>query len=123
MRQGWLCASALIATLLLSACGSPGGSPTRSQRPITVTIGIVYAGGPAPGNSKQLVPGTIRLRGPATDETRHVADGQTTTFSVQPGGYTATARTGNAQCAKLKVKVTTRTVGNGSPLLIRCHVK
>lgn len=122
MRRGWLCATALIATLL-SACSTAGGSPTRSQQPITVTIGIAYAGGSAPGHSEHPAPGTIRLRGPGTDMSRRVSDGQSATFSVQPGEYTATARSGDAQCTETKIGVTAPTVKKGPQLLVHCDVK
>ncbi|MFC6705433.1 hypothetical protein [Flexivirga alba] len=88
-----------------------------------MTIGIVYVGGPAPGYSGHLVPGTIYLRGAGTDLTRPVAEGQAATFRVEPGDYTATARSGDARCAVTKVAASARTVGAGSPWLVRCQVK
>lgn len=91
-----------------------------SQHPITVAIGIVYRGGPAPGNSDHLVPGTIRLTGRGIDASQPVADGHTATFRVPPGDYTATARSGSAQCHATKVQVTS---GAQSRVLIHCDVK
>lgn len=123
MRRELLCATALSVTLL-SACGSSGGSPaarpTRSQPPVTVSIGIRYVGGPAPGHPAQLAPGTIHLQGPATDLSRQVAQGRTSTFRVPPGDYTATARSGDAMCHQLKL---TAAAGRTSRVLIHCDVK
>lgn len=131
MRQGWLCATALIA-MVLGACSSSGGSPvpsqqpaspTSSQQPLSVTIGIVYVGGPASGYTGRLVPGIVYLRGSGIDLSRQVAEGQAATFRVEPGDYTATARSGDAQCAETKVAASARAVGAGSPWLVRCQVK
>jgi len=122
MRHWWFCVAAPIA-ILLSACGSPGGSPVSSQQPVTLTIGIDYVGGAAPGHSEHLAPGTIRLRGPGTDASQRVSDGQTATFSVRPGEYTASARSGDAQCAETEVKAAAREVRTASPWRVRCDVK
>ena len=84
-----------------------------------MTVGIVYRGGPAPGTSDHLVPGTIRLTGSGVGVSRHVADGHSATFRVPPGDYTATARSGDAQCHPLKLSAR---AGAKSPLLIRCDV-
>lgn len=85
-----------------------------------VRIGIVYAGGPAHGDLVHREGSTIRLMGPSTDLSQQVAGGQMATFRVLPGTYTASARSGNAQCADLKVEATIRTT---TPLLVRCDVK
>ncbi|MBB2892807.1 hypothetical protein [Flexivirga oryzae] len=124
MHKGRLCGIAFIATLL-SACGSSGGSasggsPTPSPQSVTVTVGIVYRGGPAPGDSDHLVAGTIHLTGTAFDASRHVTDGHAATFRVQPGAYTATARSGDAQCRTATVNAA---AGTKSPVLVRCDVK
>lgn len=119
MRHGLLRASALIA-MLLSGCGSTDGPGTPSQQPVAIAIGIVYVGGPAPGYSGHLVPGTILLRGLGTGASREVADGQAATFRVQPGEYTATARSRDAQCHPTEVRAT---AGTTAPFLVRCEVK
>lgn len=122
MRHGGLLGTAFMLALL-TACGSSGGSASRGSpdpRPVTVTVGIVYRGGPAPGTPGQLVPGTIHLTGFGADVSRQVTEGHAATFRVPPGDYTATARSGDAQCHVLKV---TAKAHMKSPLLVRCDVR
>lgn len=120
MRKRWMWGASLL-TMLISACGNSAATPTGSGPPTSLRIGIAYSGGPAPGNSTQLEPGTIYLKGPGPKASKQVADGQTATFMVQPGHYTASARSGDGQCQDTKV-----TVGPAeapSPSLVYCSVK
>lgn len=124
MRHGWLIGIAFIATSV-SACsssggGSSGGPGTATEQPVTVTIGVVYRGGPAPGNSHHLVPGTVHLTGSGVNVSRRVTDGHSATFRVPQGNYIAIARSGDAQCHAANVVVKP---GTKSPSLIRCDVK
>jgi hypothetical protein len=85
-------------------------------------VGIVYRGGPAPGDSDVLRPGTVSIFTPdgALKTSGQVQDGHVLHVSLPPGDYRVQARSGDAQCASRGI-----TVGGGSntSLHLTCSVK
>jgi len=104
----------LAGMLLLASCSRPSGR---------VTIGIVYQGGPAPGNSSLLRPGTIRIVRASDGSlvaTSHVADGTTFEADLRPDNYRVDGTSGDARCLERAVNVA---AGSSRQLLIECSVR
>jgi hypothetical protein len=105
-------AAACLALLLFASCSHPQGR---------VTVGIVYRGGPAPGNSNILRPGTVRIFGAdgSLEISGRVTDGATLHTTLHPGTYRFEAHSGDAQC---KARVFTVRAGSDVDVRIPCSV-
>jgi len=116
-RLGFL---VLIVALMATACTRTDDEIPRTGR---VDVGIVYVGGPAPGASNILRPGTIRVvasDGTVTSKVQ-VKEGHSDSETLLPGTYRFEAQSGDAQCSTRTVAVR---VGPSNPdILIRCSVK
>jgi hypothetical protein len=104
---------ASVSLILLGACAHPG---------VGVDVGIVYRGGPAPGNSDVLRPGTVEIL-TADGELKasgRVQDGQEFHTTLPPGNYMVVTHSGDAGCASRAI-----TVVDGSPasLHVACSIK
>jgi hypothetical protein len=84
-------AAVCLVLLLFAPCSHAEGR---------ASVGIVYRGGPAPGNSNVLRAGTIRIFGSdgSLMASGHVEEGATFEASLRPGTYRVEGRSGDAQC-------------------------
>jgi len=106
-------AVASMALLLFASCSHPR---------VGVTVGIVYRGGPAPGNSNVLQPGTIRIfaSNGALKASEHVREGDALRASLVPGDYTVEAQSGDARCLSRTITIS----GDAHALVrIACSVR
>lgn len=83
--------------LALAACNSATGS---------ISGGLLYVGGPPPGHSDVLQPGTVEIRhGGRTVTSRRLRQGETFQVDLKAGTYTLIAHSGDAMCIPLNVAV------------------
>jgi hypothetical protein len=106
-------AVASASLLLLGACSRPQ---------VGVDVGIVYRGGPAPGNSNVLRQGTIKVltADGALQTSGRVQDGHALHVSLPPGNYRIEARSGDAQCVSRGLTVR---AGANASLHVSCSVR
>ncbi len=106
-------ASAVL--FLLASCSHPSAG---------ASVGIVYRGGPAPGNSDALRPGTIRIFSSdgGLAAAGHVGDGHGHVLhaSLPPGSYRVEAHSGDAGCAPRTIVVQS---GRQTSIRILCQIK
>ena len=106
-------AIASVSLLLLGACSQPR---------VGVDVGIVYRGGPAPGNSNVLRPGTIKVltADGALQTSGRVQDGHALHVSLPPGSYRIEAHSGDAQCVSRGITVR---AGADASLHVSCSIR
>jgi hypothetical protein len=111
----------LVVAIAATACTSGPGKPA-SLGQARANVGIVYRGGPAPGNSNILRPGSIRILRPdgSAVATGRLKEGQSFRATLIPGTYRFEARSGNAQCQPRTLKFAS---GSESEVRISCSVK
>ncbi len=97
---------ALVMSVLVGSCTQP-----RTH----ATIGIVYKGGPPPGTSDVLRPGTVRvLRSDGSLlATKRLADGTDWSLELPAGRYWVETDSGDALCPGRAI-----TVGSGSSVSV-----
>jgi hypothetical protein len=106
-------ALASVSLLLLSACQQPR---------VGVDVGIVFQGGPAPGNSSALQPGTVNILDAHGDvaASGRVHDGHVLHVNLSPGSYRVEAHSGDAQCVPRGLTVRD---GSNASLHVLCSVR
>ena len=106
-------AIASLSLLLLGACSQPR---------VGVDVGIVYQGGPAPGHSNALRPGTIMIFMPdgTLKTSGRVQDGHSFHADLPQGSYQVEAHSGDAGCVSRSITVRN---GSNATLHVVCSIR